>query len=140
MIAAIALLAASPGLPEGCRVLLVPKNAGEEVLLDDTMPAQCQASTGGKREEALLVYDARRRILRTREALEGGQALGRVYFPNRPEVHAGDRFAVSAHVGHVVISRNVVAMQDADHGQRFFVRDPDGQIFVMPTIKGDEQP
>jgi len=138
MIAAIALLAASPEQPGECRVLLVAKRAGEEVLMDDTAPAHCQASANGKPTAAPLVYDTHRRTLRAREALEGGQALGHVYFPSRPEVRAGDRFALAAHVGHVVIARDVVAMQDAAHGQRFFVRDPDGQIFVMPVTQGEE--
>lgn len=140
ILATMALSAVSSQSAGECRVLLVPKRAAEEVVLADTALGPCQALLHGRLAQTRLVYDARRRILRAREALAVGQDLGRVYFPPRPEVRAGDHFALAAHVGHVVISRDVVAMQDADRGQRFFVRDPDGQIFVIPAIRVEQKP
>jgi len=138
--AALDLSVASPDAKGDCRVLLVPKQAGQDVELSDTAPAQCIGVPKGKRMAAHLVYDVRKRVLRAGEPLAAGQDIGRVYFPPRPQVRAGDRIAFSVNVGHVTIERNVLALQDADRGQHVFVRDPDGQIFAIPAPLQEHQP
>jgi len=133
VIAAMVLAAA---LPAQCRVLLEPRHAAQEVRVDDTAPQPCNARSPRPK----LVFDAHKRILRAREALAAGSDLGRVYFPPSFAVHAGDRLALIAHVGYVAITRNVVALQDAVPGASLFVRDRDGEIFVVPLAQEERQP
>jgi flagella basal body P-ring formation protein FlgA len=131
LIASLMLAGIDPG---ECRVLTVAKQPSEEIFPADTAPEACQAD--GKPGAAWLVYDARNHVVRARSALPAGQDLGRVYFPPQPHIHAGERMVLNAHIGHVAISREVVALQDAGADQHVFVRDRDGQIFVIAASDG----
>lgn len=121
--------AAEPALAAQCRVLVAAKHSGEAVYADDAAAAPCS----GRRIRPALRYDVRRKAAIARADLDTGTELGRVYLPRRPAVGAGEQVRITAAVGHVLISRDAVALQPANAGQRFFARLADGTIFVAPA-------
>jgi hypothetical protein len=128
------LAAAALGTDGPCRVLTVAKQAGQVVEVADTSPGLCATEVKAKAAEAKLVFDRRTSTVKARTALPVGEDLGRAYFPAAPRVRPGDHLTLAAHIGRVTIARDVVAMQPAKRGERFFARAEDGGIFVVPAM------
>ena len=89
---------------------------------------------------AKLRYDARRGVAIARYALKEGEALGRVYLPPRPDILPGDSVSLTARIGHVIVRRDMTALQTARSNQRFFVRDEEGHVVLAPELVRSEQP
>lgn len=126
-----ALLAGLAVLPtQPCRVLIVAKHASEAVYLEDVAEGPCPAQPSSPK----LRYDVRTRLVTARFDLAEGTLLGLAYLPKRPAVAAGETVQITAAVRHVVVSRQAVAVQSAQAGQRFFVRTEDGRLLVAPPV------
>ncbi|MBA4160730.1 MAG: hypothetical protein C0515_01305 [Novosphingobium sp.] len=126
-------LPAAATAPAPCRVLLVDKVAGDPVFSDEVSPVECP----DKPSEPLLGYNRRNSLAIARVPLVAGAQLGRAYLPPRAAVVAGQAVRLSVTVGHASVSRQVVALQSADRGQRFFVKAANGDIFAVPAIAAD---
>jgi hypothetical protein len=132
--ALLVLVAVAAASDDGaCRELAVDKRAGEPVFAQDAVPAPCPQYLPA----AVLRYDQRRQMVVARADLAAGTSLGLAFLPERPAVLAGESVQIVASIGHVRISRSAVALQPAQAGERFFVRTPDGAIFVAPAISSD---
>jgi hypothetical protein len=116
--------------PAPCRVLLVDKHEGEPIFADEVSAADCPDKAGAP----LLGYDRRNRLAIARASLAAGAQLGRAYLPPRPTVVAGQAVRLSVTIGHASVSREVVALQSADRGQRYFVKAANGDVFAAPAI------
>ena len=119
----------------GCRVLAVPRGAGESVVAADLRPALCTdnapASLRLNREDHRLVAV---------NALREGTYLGRVSPPLAFAVRRGDGLRLVSRIGPVAVERSVTALQPALPGGKIFVRDPDGQVFAARfQAEGDAQ-
>lgn len=132
VIAAFLLLAAGTDPVGDCRALTVAKQAGERVNASDTVIVPCLAAS--KDQDVSLWFDRKAGAALARSAMPAGQPLGHAYFPSEPVVHPGDKVSFSVSLGHVIISREVVAMQASYPGQKFFARAGDGAILVVPAL------
>ena len=133
---ALTLLASATARPvtaatlPACRTVIVPRQTGEIVDEADTKIVRCQSVAAPQR----LRFDVRRRAVVATEALAEGDELGLVYFPPQPRVRSGDRVQILARVGHIAITREATALQNARNGQHFFARGDDGTVFVAPRV------
>lgn len=129
--AAMAAIAPPTEQPRAaCRVLLTAKHTGDPVFSEDAAPAICPEQL----PQPTLRYDPKSNLILAREDLAEGSQLGLAYLPDRPAVAAGENVQITARIGHVEVSRTVVALQSADAGQRFFARSADGTVFVAPPV------
>lgn len=121
---------------EDCGFMRVDVPAGAIVSEAEIVRGSCPADA----VPAKLRYDGRRGVAVARHALTEGEALGRVYLPRRPDVLPGDSVALVARIGHVVVRRDMTALQTARANQRYFVRDEEGQVLLAPELARSEQP
>jgi hypothetical protein len=130
------LYAAAAGTPVGipadlaCRALTTA--VPEEAILgeDNTRAIACPAMpSGGK-----IRYDRRNRVVRARTPLVEGDNIGRMWLPQKPQAMPGDKLMITARIGATTVSREVIALQPAISGRRFFVMGADGRIFAAPAI------
>lgn len=129
------LLLAMVASADGCAFARVPIEAGASVSESEIMRGPCP----DEKVPAKLRYDARRGVAIARFPLLEGEALGRVYLPPRPDVLPGDTVELVARIGHVVIRREMTALQAARTSQRYFVRDLDGRVMVAPRLAGSDR-
>lgn len=115
--------------PPPCQVLLVSKREGEAIFADEVSSAECPPSPVG----SLLRFDRRGGMTLARTDLAVGQPLGHAYLPQRPAVLAGQAVRLSVTIGRASVSRQVVALQSAQVGQRYFVRAANGDVFAVPA-------
>lgn len=120
---------------DDCGFMRAPVPSGGIVSESDVLRGPCPADAVSPR----LRYDARRGVAVARYALMEGEALGRVYLPPRPDVLPGDTVALVARIGHVVVRREMTALQAARTNQRFFARDLDGQVILAPGLAGSDR-
>lgn len=124
-----------------CRMLTSAKQAGGLVEASDTAIVPCPAAGKAKGQNVpLLWFDRKAGAIRARSAIAAGQMLGRAYFPAQPAVRPGDQISFTVSLGHVKISREVLALQPSLPGQKFFARTDDGAIIAVPSVHQDDQP
>jgi len=116
--------------PDDCAFVRAPVEAGVIVSKSDIVRGPCPDEP----VPAKLRYDARRGVAVARYSLIEGEPLGRVYLPSRPDVLPGDTVELVARIGHVVVRREMTALQAARARQRYFVRDLDGQVVLAPEL------
>lgn len=121
---------------DDCAFTRVSLASGAIVSENDILRGPCSDET----VPAKLRYDARRGVAIARFPLAEGEPLGRVYLPSRPDILPGDVVALVARIGHVVVKREMTALQAARTHQRYFVRDVDGQVVRAPELAGSERP
>jgi flagella basal body P-ring formation protein FlgA len=120
---------------DGCAFARAPVEMGAIISESDIMRGPCPDEP----VPAKLRYDVRRGVAVARYPLLKSEALGRVYLPPRPEVLPGDRVELVARIGHIVVRREMTALQVARTSQRYFVRDSDGQVVLAPKLAGSDR-
>ena len=122
---------ASAQMTVPCHMLTEAVAEGAVIDETNTAPVACPTNKSG----AKLRYDRHGGVVRARHAMPVGEVIGRAYLPQRPEIFAGSAVNVTARLGRVSVTRQVVALQAVRTGERFFVRGDDGKIFRAPPLQ-----
>lgn len=128
--AALVVLALAAATPTGpCLAVLHPVSAGALAVRGDFADAPCDGALPAFR------YDRAARTLRAGRDLAPGE---RVRGPASllSVVRPGDHLALRAHVGPVVVEREVEVVEPARAGEKIIVRGADGHVFSAPAPAG----
>lgn len=88
-----------------------------------------------------ISYDREMRAAIATETIESGAYLGRLFLNDKEVVRKGTKLTFMTEHGPVIIKRDVIALQSAQHGQNIFVKTGDGKIITSKLIvntKGNE--
>jgi flagellar basal body L-ring protein FlgH len=132
MAVAALLLAVTAGGATGgapCLADRIALPAGAAVDAGDLHPVAC----GSARPPALR-YDRRSGLVYAVEPIAAETSLGRLRVDPRAAVVPGAALFLRSRVGPALIERRVRVLQGARSGQRLFVRDDAGQVFVAALV------
>lgn len=127
MIAFLALAAAIPRPP--CMASRVDLAVGAPVEARALAPAACTSA-----RLPALRYDRGSGLLLAAEPIAAGISLGRLRVDSRAAVARGQALFLRSTIGPATIERRVEVVQGGRAGERLFVRDPDGQVFVAALV------
>jgi hypothetical protein len=113
----------------GCLRALRPATAGAIAVQDDFEAAPCGGAS------AALGYDRAARVARLRRDVAAGDVV-RGALSALSAVRPGQKLILQAHVGPVVVERQVEVALPARTGERVVVRGADGRIFSAPAPTG----
>jgi hypothetical protein len=124
----VAAFAACPArASEPCLRATHAMAAGAVPTAKDFAPAPCD---GNKRASAIR-YDVALRAARLSRTLQPDEIIPAIPPALMAGVGPGDTLTVQAHVGPVVVQREVEALQAAHPGQKLFVRAADGTVMSV---------
>ena len=86
---------------------------------------------GDAKPVRVLRYDAAQRAARLMRPLQPGEVIAAVPASMVAAIRPGETLYVQAHVGSVVVQREVEALQPARPGQKLFVRAADGTVMSV---------
>ncbi len=113
----------------GCLRALRPVASGAVALQADFEAAPCEDAG------AALSYDRVARVARLRRDVAAGEVV-RGTRSALSTVRPGQHLILQAHVGPVVVERQVEVVRPARAGERVAVRGADGRIFSAPAPTG----
>lgn len=113
----------------GCLRAVRPVAVGAVAVHADFEAASCEGAT------AALGYDRAARVARLRRDVAAGDVV-RGSRAALSAVRPGQKLIVQAHVGPVVVERQVEVVRPARLGERVAVRGADGRIFSAPAPTG----
>jgi hypothetical protein len=124
---------APAGPPAACVSVREPLPAGGTPTSRSFTPVPCTAAAADA-----FWFDARRGVVRTRQALRPGDVLRAPPKSDLAGVAAGDPLVVEARVGPVKVQRRVFALQSARPGERLFAKTADGAVISVPYPSTDQ--
>jgi hypothetical protein len=121
------MVLAAAGAQPGCMKLVSPVAAGAYPVLADLEPAECTAPAA-----AAFVHDRTAASVRAIRDLAAGEIVAAVPLSSVAGIRPGQALVIEAHVGPVVIRRQVHALQAARPGEKLFVKAAEGAPFAIP--------
>ncbi len=123
MIAAWVLAGVAGGQP--CLAPRIDLSMGAPVQAGDLHAVAC-----GTARLPALRYDRRSGLVHAAELIAAETSLGRLRIDPRAAVAAGTPLFLRSHIGPAIVERRVRVLQGGRSGDRLFVRDDGGQVFV----------
>lgn len=118
------------GIATQARCMRLEHAVSENVVIaeDDVSAAPCPASS----PDRPVRYDRLDRVARATRALSAGETISEIPQFALAVVRPGEHLFVEAHIGAVIVSQEVEALQAAGPGRSIFVRTADGQVVAAP--------
>lgn len=117
-----------PVVSRDCLVVTQAVPAGAYPLSSDFSPAVCDQTA----RRGAFSYDAQTKTVRAKRDLEPGEHIEAVPTSAFATVRAGQPLFLEAHVGPVLIQRQVQALRPAGPGRAVLVQAMDGAVFSAP--------
>jgi hypothetical protein len=121
------MVLAAAGAQPGCMKLVSPVEAGAYPTRADLAPADCAQPAA-----AAFVHDRTAGSVRALRDLAAGEIVASVPLSSVAGIRPGQPLVIEAHVGPVVVRRQVEALQAARPGEKLFVKAAEGAPFAIP--------